>query len=149
MANLVDKINAKHIRKDVPEIRVGDTVRVDVWVKEGKKERIQAFEGLVIAKKGGSVLKQLLFVKNQVVLVLFVFSQLMHLLLTRLLLLKKVWYAVLNLTSLKECVKNIKLKKETILLKKLNLICYKKVENKLDLYYNLFVSYLCPGSSAG
>ena len=55
MANLVDKINDKHIRKDVPEVRVGDTVRVDVWVKEGKKERIQAFEGLVIAKKGGSV----------------------------------------------------------------------------------------------
>ena len=55
MANLVDKINAKHIRKDIPEFRVGDTVRVDVWVKEGKKERIQAFEGLVIAKKGGSI----------------------------------------------------------------------------------------------
>ncbi len=55
MANLVDKINAKHIRKDIPEIRVGDTVRVDVWVKEGKKERIQAFEGLVVGKKGGSV----------------------------------------------------------------------------------------------
>ena len=55
MANLVDKINEKHIRKDIPEFRVGDTVRVDVWVKEGKKERIQAFEGLVIAKKGGSV----------------------------------------------------------------------------------------------
>jgi len=55
MANLVDKINEKHIRKDVPEFRVGDTVRVDVWVKEGKKERIQAFEGLVVAKKGGSV----------------------------------------------------------------------------------------------
>ena len=55
MANLVDKINAKHIRKDVPEFRVGDTVRVDVWVKEGKKERIQAFEGLVVARKGGSV----------------------------------------------------------------------------------------------
>ena len=55
MANLVDKINARHIRKDIPEFRVGDTVRVDVWVKEGKKERIQAFEGLVIAKKGGSV----------------------------------------------------------------------------------------------
>ena len=48
MANLVDKINERHIRKDIP-------VRVDVWVKEGKKERIQAFEGLVIAKKGGSV----------------------------------------------------------------------------------------------
>ena len=55
MANLVDKINAKHVRNDIPEFRVGDTVRVDVWVKEGKKERIQAFEGLVIAKKGGSV----------------------------------------------------------------------------------------------
>lgn len=55
MANLVDKIAWKHIRKDVPEFRVGDTVRVDVWVKEGKKERIQSFEGLVIAKRGGGV----------------------------------------------------------------------------------------------
>ncbi len=55
MANLVDKINARHIRKDIPDFRVGDTVRVDVWVKEGKKERIQAFEGLVIAKKSGGV----------------------------------------------------------------------------------------------
>lgn len=55
MANLVDKVNEKHIRKDIPEFRVGDTVRVDVWVKEGKKERIQAFEGIVIAKKGGGV----------------------------------------------------------------------------------------------
>ncbi len=55
MANLIDKINAKHVKKDIPEFRVGDTVRVDVWVKEGKKERIQAFEGIVVAKKGGSV----------------------------------------------------------------------------------------------
>lgn len=55
MANLVDKIDEKHIKKDIPEFRVGDTVRVDVWVKEGKKERIQAFEGLVIAKKGSGV----------------------------------------------------------------------------------------------
>ncbi len=55
MANLVDKIAKKHIRKDIPEFRVGDTVRVDVWVKEGKKERIQSFEGLVIAKRGGGV----------------------------------------------------------------------------------------------
>ncbi len=53
--NLVDKVNAKHLRKDIPEFRVGDTVRVDVWVKEGKKERIQAFEGLVVAKKGHGV----------------------------------------------------------------------------------------------
>ena len=55
MANLIDKVNEKHIRKDIPEFRVGDTVRVDVWVKEGKKERIQAFEGLVIAKKGSGI----------------------------------------------------------------------------------------------
>ena len=55
MSNIIDKINAKHVRKDIPEFRVGDTVRVDVWVKEGKKERIQSFEGLVVAKKGGSV----------------------------------------------------------------------------------------------
>lgn len=55
MANLVDKINESHIRNDIPEFRVGDTVRVDVWVKEGKKERIQAFEGLVVARKGKGV----------------------------------------------------------------------------------------------
>ena len=57
MANLVDKINEKHIRKDIPQFQVGDTVRVDVWVREGKKERIQAFEGLVINITGGSVSK--------------------------------------------------------------------------------------------
>lgn len=55
MNPLIEKIDAKQIRKDIPEFRVGDTVKVDVWIKEGKKERIQAFEGLVIAKKGGSV----------------------------------------------------------------------------------------------
>ena len=55
MANLSDKIIAKQVRKDIPEFRGGDTVRVNVWVIEGKKKRIQAFEGLVIAKKGGSV----------------------------------------------------------------------------------------------
>ena len=53
--NLVDKVNAKQIKPNTPEFRVGDTVKVDVWIKEGKKERIQAFEGLVVSKKGGSV----------------------------------------------------------------------------------------------
>ena len=38
MANLVDKINEKHVRKDIPEFRVGDTVRVDVWVKKERKK---------------------------------------------------------------------------------------------------------------
>ncbi len=58
MTNLVDKINAKHVRKDIPEFRVGDTVRVNVWVIEGNKKRIQSFEGLVTDINGGSVSKR-------------------------------------------------------------------------------------------
>ena len=57
MSNLIEKINKKHIKPDVPEFRVGDTVKVDVWVKEGKKERIQAFQGVVVDINGGSVSK--------------------------------------------------------------------------------------------
>ena len=53
--NVVDKINDKQINKNIPEFRVGDTVRVDVKIIEGKRERIQAFEGVVIARRGGSV----------------------------------------------------------------------------------------------
>ena len=55
--NLVDKVNAKHSNPNIPEFSSGDTVRVNVWVKEGKKERIQAFEGLVVSIQGGSVSK--------------------------------------------------------------------------------------------
>ena len=58
MTNLVDKINDKHVRKDIPEFRVGDTVRVNVWVIEGNKKRIQSFEGLVTDINGGSVSKR-------------------------------------------------------------------------------------------
>ena len=53
--NIIDKINEKQINKNIPEFRVGDTVRVDVKIIEGKRERIQAFEGIVIARHGGSV----------------------------------------------------------------------------------------------
>lgn len=53
--NVIDKINEKQINKNIPEFRVGDTVRVDVKIIEGKRERIQAFEGVVIARRGGSV----------------------------------------------------------------------------------------------
>ena len=53
--NVIDKINDKQINKNIPEFRVGDTVRVDVKIIEGKRERIQAFEGVVIARRGGSV----------------------------------------------------------------------------------------------
>ena len=53
--NIIDKINEKQIRNDIPEFRVGDTVRVDYKIIEGKRERIQAFEGVVVAKRNGSV----------------------------------------------------------------------------------------------
>ena len=55
--NLVDKVNAKSVRTDIPDFRVGDTVRVDYKISEGKNTRIQAFEGLVVAIKGGSISK--------------------------------------------------------------------------------------------
>ena len=55
MANVIDKINAKQLNPNVPEFRVGDTVRVDVKIIEGKRERIQAFEGVVVARKGAGV----------------------------------------------------------------------------------------------
>ena len=53
--NIIDKINEKQINPNIPEFRVGDTVRVDVKIIEGKRERIQAFEGVVTSRKGGSV----------------------------------------------------------------------------------------------
>lgn len=53
--NVIDKINERQINPNIPEFRVGDTVRVDVKIIEGNKERIQAFEGVVISRKGGSV----------------------------------------------------------------------------------------------
>ena len=60
--NLVDKITKKQIRTDLPEFRVGDTVRVDIKIDETdstgkKKTRIQAFEGLVMAIKGSGISK--------------------------------------------------------------------------------------------
>ena len=55
MSNIIDKINERQIRNDIPEFRVGDTVRVDYKIIEGKRERIQAFEGTVVAKRNGSV----------------------------------------------------------------------------------------------
>ena len=53
--NVIDKINQKQLNPNVPEFRVGDIVRVDVKIVEGKRERIQAFEGTVVARRGGSV----------------------------------------------------------------------------------------------
>ena len=55
MANVIDKITEKQLNPNVPEFRVGDTVRVDVKIIEGNKERIQAFEGVVVSRKSGGV----------------------------------------------------------------------------------------------
>ncbi|MFO0581271.1 MAG: 50S ribosomal protein L19 [Anaeromyxobacter sp.] len=55
MRKAIADIEAKYKRKDVPEMRAGDNVRVHTKIKEGDKERIQVFEGVVIAyRKGGT-----------------------------------------------------------------------------------------------
>ena len=54
MNSIIQKIEERALRKDLPEFRVGDTVRLQVKVVEGEKERIQSFEGIVIKMNGGS-----------------------------------------------------------------------------------------------
>jgi large subunit ribosomal protein L19 len=49
----IAEIEAKYLRKDIPEFRAGDTVRVHTKIKEGDKERIQVYEGVVIVARGG------------------------------------------------------------------------------------------------
>jgi len=51
---IIDRLLAKTRRTDIPDFKPGDTVRVQVKIKEGDKERLQAFEGLVIAKTKGA-----------------------------------------------------------------------------------------------
>ena len=53
--NKIEKITSKQLNHSIPEFRVGDTVRVGVKIIEGKKERVQAFEGVVISRKGFGV----------------------------------------------------------------------------------------------
>ena len=53
--NIIDQINQENIKKEVPAFNVGDTVKVSVKVVEGTRERIQAYEGIVIAKRGGGI----------------------------------------------------------------------------------------------
>ena len=55
--NLVNEITATQLRKDIPEFRSGDNVRVHVRITEGEKSRIQMYEGLVMSVKGGGVSK--------------------------------------------------------------------------------------------
>ena len=55
MNEIIRSIEAKQIRSDMPQFNVGDTVRVWVKVVEGNRERLQAFEGTVIAKRNGGI----------------------------------------------------------------------------------------------
>ena len=52
---LIDAITNEYMKNDVPEFRPGDNVKVHVRIKEGEKERIQVFEGLVIKRRGGGI----------------------------------------------------------------------------------------------
>lgn len=51
--NKLQEVEQGYLRTDIPEFRPGDTVRVHVRVREGNKERIQVFQGVVIARRGG------------------------------------------------------------------------------------------------
>jgi large subunit ribosomal protein L19 len=51
MSNIIEQIEQQQIKTDIPEFSPGDTVVVQVKVKEGNRERLQAFEGVVIAKR--------------------------------------------------------------------------------------------------
>ena len=53
--NTIQKIHQENLKTDIPTMNVGDTVRIDVKIIEGGKERIQAFEGVIIAKKGTGI----------------------------------------------------------------------------------------------
>ena len=53
--DLMKALTSQYMKKELPEMNVGDTVRVHVKIKEGSRERIQIFEGTIIAKKHGGV----------------------------------------------------------------------------------------------
>jgi large subunit ribosomal protein L19 len=55
MSHIIDKLEAGLLRTDLPRITPGDTVKVHVKVKEGEKERVQVFQGIIIGIKGGGM----------------------------------------------------------------------------------------------
>ena len=55
MSSIIDAINQENVKTNIPEFNVGDTVRVMVKVIEGDRERLQAFEGICIARKHGGI----------------------------------------------------------------------------------------------
>ena len=55
MSKIIEQINQENLKASVPSFNVGDTVKVMIKVIEGDKERLQGFEGIVIAKKHGGI----------------------------------------------------------------------------------------------
>ena len=55
MSNIIEQLEQEQLKQDVPDFSPGDTVTVQVKVKEGSRERLQAFEGVVIAKRNRGV----------------------------------------------------------------------------------------------
>jgi large subunit ribosomal protein L19 len=53
--SILQEIQQEQLRSDIPEFAPGDTLRVNVRVREGEKERLQAFEGVCIARKNGGI----------------------------------------------------------------------------------------------
>lgn len=53
--NLIDVIEKENIKENIPEFGIGDTVKVFYKIKEGNKERVQGFEGTVIARRNGGI----------------------------------------------------------------------------------------------
>lgn len=55
MANIIDQLEREGMKESIPAFNIGDTVKVSVKIKEGDKERLQAFEGVVISRKNGGI----------------------------------------------------------------------------------------------
>ena len=55
ISNLIEEFENEQLKKELPEIYVGDTVKVGVKITEGNKERVQPYEGVVIAKRHGGI----------------------------------------------------------------------------------------------
>jgi large subunit ribosomal protein L19 len=53
--NILESITQDYLRDDVPELKIGDTVKVHIKIKEGQRERIQIFEGFVLKMQNGGI----------------------------------------------------------------------------------------------
>lgn len=66
MVTKIETFNQTQLKKDLPDIRPGDTVRVLQKIKEGDKEKTQVFEGLVIARKHGKGISATITVRREI-----------------------------------------------------------------------------------